>query len=272
MPVGALISIPAVRLSGVYLGIATFGFGILLERIVFPSSLMFGSQQSRPAARPSFAHGDDGYYYLVLAAALLASGLVALIRRGRLGRLLRGLADSPEAVAAHGTSTNVIRLLSFCIAAFLAAIGGAVLVPVTGSASGGTFNFGVSLTLLAVLLISGRRALAAPFVAAALYVVVPGYLRSADLIELLPVAFGVAAIVVATGLPTAAWQRWTASARAPRAGAGRAAARRGGPSWREGSRDRRARPRARGHHGAVRRAGGGRPRAACEPAPARSPA
>jgi branched-subunit amino acid ABC-type transport system permease component len=214
VPLGAFISIPAVRLSGVYLAVATFGFGILVERIGFPSSLLFGSQQSMQAPRPSIARGDTAYYYVALAAALIAVAIMLVTRRSRLGRLLRGLADSPAAAAAHGTNIRVIRLLSFCIAAFLAAVGGAVLVPVTGNASGGTFNFSVSLLLLAVLLIAGRRALVAPFVAAAAYIVVPGYISDAHLLEYLPVVFGLAAIAVATGLPGSLLSAWTSSRRA----------------------------------------------------------
>jgi ABC-type branched-subunit amino acid transport system permease subunit len=123
---------------------------------------------------------------------------MVLTRRSRLGRLLRGLADSPAALSAHGASTSIVRLFAFCISALLAGLGGAVLVPVTGSATGGTFNFGVSLTILAVFVIAGRRAIPAVLVAAALYIVVPGYITNPTLLGYLPVAFGVAAIVVGT--------------------------------------------------------------------------
>jgi branched-subunit amino acid ABC-type transport system permease component len=199
VPVGAFISIPAIRLSGVYLAVATFGFGILMQNIAFPSSLMFGSSQAASAPRPAGASGDTAYYYVVLLVAAFAVLIMVLTRRSRLGRLLRGLADSPAALAAHGASTSVVRLFAFCISAFLAGLGGAVLAPVTGSATGGTFNFGVSLTILAVLVIAGRRAIPAMLVAAALYIVVPGYITNATLLGYLPVAFGVAAIVAGTG-------------------------------------------------------------------------
>jgi ABC-type branched-subunit amino acid transport system permease subunit len=198
IPVGAFISIPAIRLSGVYLAVATFGFGILMQNIAFPSSLMFGSNQAASAPRPSGASGDTAYYYVVLLVAAVAVLVMMLTRRARLGRLLRGLADSPAAVSAHGASTSVIRLFAFCISAFLAGLGGAVLAPVTGSATGGTFSFGVSLTVLAVLVIAGRRAIPAVLVAAALYIVAPGYITNPTILGYLPVAFGVAAIVVGT--------------------------------------------------------------------------
>ncbi|MPY81670.1 MAG: branched-chain amino acid ABC transporter permease/ATP-binding protein, partial [Actinophytocola sp.] len=52
VPVGALIALPAIRLSGVYLALATFGFGLLMERMVFNTGLMFGGGSSRPVPRP----------------------------------------------------------------------------------------------------------------------------------------------------------------------------------------------------------------------------
>ena len=213
LPVGAFISLPAVKLSGVYLAIATFGFGILVERIFFSTSMMFGAQQSRSAPRPGWAEGDTGYYYVVLAVAVLAVASLVVVHRSRLGRLLRALADSPAAVVAHGTRANILRLLAFCISAFLAGVSGAVLVPVTGSASGLSFNFGVSLLLLAVLVLAGRRPLVAPFVAAAAMIVIPGYITNAEALEYLPIVFGVSAVVLATGALERGWQAATSTRR-----------------------------------------------------------
>jgi ABC-type branched-subunit amino acid transport system permease subunit len=213
LPVGAFISLPAVKLSGVYLAIATFGFGILIERIFFPSSLMFGAQQSAPAPRPGWAEGDTAYYYLVLTVALLAVGTLLVVHRSRLGRLLRALADSPAAVVAHGTRANVLRLLAFCVSAFLAGVSGAVLVPVTGSASGLSFNFGTSLLLLAVLILAGRRPLVAPFVAPLAMIVIPGYITNAEALKYLPIVFGVSAVLLATGTLERGWSAATSTRR-----------------------------------------------------------
>jgi len=195
VPVGAVVAIPAIRLSGVYLAIATFGFGILMERIFFPSWLMFGSG-ALTVPRPAVGRlgTDTGYYYVLLAVALAGAALVILVRRSRLGRLLRGLADCPEALTAFGADTNVTRVFVFCISAFLAGVGGAVLGPVTGSAAAGSFNFGISLTLLAVLAIAGSRPVASAFVAAVLYAVLPSSVK-ASWAGYVPVAFGVAAMI-----------------------------------------------------------------------------
>jgi branched-subunit amino acid ABC-type transport system permease component len=199
VPVGALIAIPAIRLSGVFLAVTTFGFGILVELMVFPTAAMFGTDQAAAAPRPAGFDGDVAYFYVLLAAAAASVACVVAVRRSRLGRVLRAQADSPAAVAAHGASIKVARTLAFCISAFLAGVAGALLGPVTETASSLTFNFGVSLTLLAVLLISGRRPVLSAFVAASLFIVGPGYGSGGAVTEWSPVVFGVAAIIVATG-------------------------------------------------------------------------
>jgi len=102
VPVGAFVAIPAIRrLSGVYLALATFGFGVLLSNVFYTTSAMFGQAVGgipvpRPLARigPWNLSTDNGFYYLLCSSRHYRIHHL-LIQRGRLGRLLRGLADSP---------------------------------------------------------------------------------------------------------------------------------------------------------------------------------
>ena len=222
VPLGAFLSIPAIRLSGLYLGLATFGFAILLEQLVFRTFLLFGDFGVRTATRPGVLglEGDTGFFYLCagLAAVSLAAGV--LVARSRLGRLLRGMADSPIALSTHGADVNVTRVLVFCLAAFIAGLAGALLIALTGtaSASGTTFGFFQSLFLLVVLAICGRSLVVAPVLAAVLLAVLPSYSTNPDFSSLQQVAFGAVAIVVAAfgpaidralrrGAATSMWRR-----------------------------------------------------------------
>ena len=201
VPLGAIVAVPAIRLHGVFLAVATFGFGILVERIFFSTSFMFGKALSVHAPRPHLGgfrlDTDTGYYYVVLAVGAACCGLILAVRRSRLGRLLAALSQSPTALEAHGTDTNLTRLFVFCISAFLAGIGGALIGPVTGFATAVSFNFTISLVMLAVLWLAGSRPLLAPVVAAGLYLVAPSYSTSPTVSAYTPVAFGVLAILVA---------------------------------------------------------------------------
>ena len=178
VPVGALIAIPAVRLSGIYLALATLGFTLLLERFVYTTGLMFGATGNRPMPRPAFGSegvGDEGYYYVVLAVLVVSVVVISLLLRSRLGRLLRALADSPVALRANGVDTTVALVLVFCISAFFTGIAGALIGSATGSVSGTGFGLFDSLFLVVVLAISGRSPITSAFIAAALHRVLPSY-------------------------------------------------------------------------------------------------
>jgi branched-subunit amino acid ABC-type transport system permease component len=206
VPAGAIVAIPAIRLPGIFLAIATFGFGILLQNFVFNTYLMFGVAVLVKVPRPHIIGlnltGDRAYYYLALLVAALCAAVVVLVRRSRLGRILRGLADSPVALNSHGANTNMTRVYVFCISAFLAGVGGALLAGVSQAASGspgGTYDYTISLIAVAVLGFCGRRLLFSPFLAAFLYEVVkiyPGF-NNPTVIKYQGAIFGIVAMVVA---------------------------------------------------------------------------
>jgi branched-subunit amino acid ABC-type transport system permease component len=201
IPIGALLAIPAIRLSGVYLAIATFGFGLLVQRLFYPSFLMFGHNYFLTSPRPQLGGlkvgTDTGYYYVTLAVTVACVALVALIRRSRMGRLLQAFADSPTGLNAHGTNTTELKVVVFCASSFLAGIGGALIGPVTGTATQVSFDLGISLLLLAVLFVAGRQPILSAVLAAVLYVVIPGYIDNADVRAYTPVVFGGLALVAA---------------------------------------------------------------------------
>lgn len=179
---GALAAIPSFRLSGVYLAVATFGFGLLVQNLIFPTFLMFGQIDSVTVNRPHLlginATSDRAYYYLALIMAAVCAAIVIGVRRSRLGRLLRGLSDSPASLEAHGTNTRITRLFVFCISAGIAAIGGVVIAGVTQSAggtAGGPFGYFNSAVLLAILAFCGSQALISPAIAAFVFEVLKVY-------------------------------------------------------------------------------------------------
>jgi ABC-type branched-subunit amino acid transport system permease subunit len=198
VPAGALIAIPAIRLSGLYLGLATLGFGILLSQYAYDKSWMFGVGQVL-TRRPQVLglDKDKHFYYLLLLIAVLAVGVVALAERSRLGRLLRGLADSPVALTTLGTNVNVSRVIVFCLSTFLAGISGATNAALYSSVNQYSFNYVESLVALAVMAISGRRTLTVAIVAPILLYVVPGYIDDPKINYILQIGFGLAAVVAA---------------------------------------------------------------------------
>jgi branched-subunit amino acid ABC-type transport system permease component len=202
VPIGAIVAIPAIRLAGLYLALATFGFGILLDQLGYRTRWMFGPTVSVSVPRPDFgpisADSRRAYYYVVLGVVAAVLALIVVVERSRLGRLLRGLADSPIALTTRGTNVNVTRVLVFCISSFVAAVGGALLAGVNGQVTGSTYPYFASLVLLAVLVSVGPGTVRSPVLATVAFVVFPSYLTNPTLVDGLPILFGVSAILVAS--------------------------------------------------------------------------
>jgi ABC-type branched-subunit amino acid transport system permease subunit len=205
IPVGAVVSISSFRLSGIYLAVATFGFGLLFQNLLYKTDFMFGSFNSIAVSRPYFGSeraSSTEYYYLTLAFAALVAVVILAVRRSRLGRLLRAVGESPAALEAHGVDVRVTRLLIFCLSSALAALGGALLAGVTSTAAGdptGFFGFFNSVVLVAVLAFCGRRPLLSPLLAAVVFVVLRTYRPFSDnwFLEYQGLIFGTLAVGVA---------------------------------------------------------------------------
>lgn len=198
VPVGAMVAIPAIRLSGLYLALATYGFALLLEKVAYRTAPMFGTDSTLPAARPTPFADDQAFYYVLLAFAVAAALVVAGIGHSRLGRLLRAMADSPTTLATLGLGVNVTRVTVFAISAFIAGVAGALYASQSLSATSVPFTSYTSLTWLAILVVCASGRAAAPILAAASVAVVPAYITITTLVEWLPVAFGVGALMIAT--------------------------------------------------------------------------
>jgi branched-subunit amino acid ABC-type transport system permease component len=200
VPIGGFIAIPAIRLSGVYLALATLAFGILLEQQVYNTNLMFGGTggASLPIPRPSFAQSDRSYFYFMIVVVVVVLGLMRAAEHGELGRLLRVRADSPAALTALGGSVRTPAVLAFCLSAFVAGLCGALIGPVFQVVGADSFStVPTSLMVVALLVLSsanpGVRTLGISVLATVGLVILPAYLNSAQTQAQLSLIFGVAA-------------------------------------------------------------------------------
>jgi ABC-type branched-subunit amino acid transport system ATPase component/branched-subunit amino acid ABC-type transport system permease component len=199
IPIGALVALPAIRLSSLFLTLGTFGFALLVQQLLYPRSWMFTLLATgRQTPRPSWATSDQSFYYLVFGFFVLMVGLVGAINRARLGRVMRGISDSAKAVSVLGLNVQATRVLVFSISAFMAAVAGSLHGALLGTVNGGDpfftpFN---SIILLAVLALSPFRV---PWYAifAGLTSVIPGYFTGGGVTNYMNIIFGVSAIVIA---------------------------------------------------------------------------
>ena len=204
IPIGALLAVPAIRLSGVFLALATFGFGIFVEQMFYTQSYMFGSATDGvQAPRPDVSIGgwnlgsDTGFYYVILLIVVLATALTLVVQRGRLGRLLRAMADSPLGLEAYGASVNLTKVVVFCISAAMASVSGALLAMVFHFGAGGSYPSFNSLTLLAVVVIATVGDPWYAVLGALGLAVLPGYWTAPNVNTYIEIAAGFFAVLFA---------------------------------------------------------------------------
>jgi ABC-type branched-subunit amino acid transport system ATPase component/branched-subunit amino acid ABC-type transport system permease component len=203
VPVGALLAIPAIRLSGVFLALATLGFGILLEQMLYTQNWMFGpSSNGLATTRPNLSLGaihfgsDESMYYVVLFFVVIVAVGIAILSATRLGKLLRAMGDSPLALDTYGLNVNVIRVVVFCVSAFIAAIAGALSASVNTFAIGDNFPSFSSITLVVVVVVVVVGEPWYAFIGAAILTLVPVYFTGSNVGNLVLVAFAIAGVLV----------------------------------------------------------------------------
>jgi ABC-type branched-subunit amino acid transport system ATPase component/branched-subunit amino acid ABC-type transport system permease component len=201
VPAGAIVAVPAIRRAGVYLAIATFGFAILVEQLFYPMSFLFGvSPGGVPANRPGGGIGpwhfstDNGFYYVLLVITVLVVLIFVAIEKGRLGRLLRAMGDSPVALQTHGTTVTVTRVVVFCISAAIAALSGGLASSLFGFAISSQYTSFSGLTVFAAVTIIILGAPWYAVVAAAATVLIPAYVGGSNTATYLQLAFGFGAV------------------------------------------------------------------------------
>ena len=174
--VGAIIALPALRLRGLYLGLATFAFAVFVSNMVFKQrstlnlnipwvgdgedfgvNLFWGGGVVIP--RPSWLGIDfsNNKVYMVLLAAVFAIiglGLVFL-RRSAFGRQLAAMKDSPAACATLGLNIVRLKLAVFALSSAIAGVGGVFYVGVVGTANEDTFIIFASLPIVLLLVVAG---------------------------------------------------------------------------------------------------------------------
>ena len=170
----------------------------------YDTNLMFGPTTGGIAApRPDVTilgwhlYTDKGFYYLLLAFVVLNVVVIQAILRGRMGRLLKGLSDSPVALETHGATVNVMKVLVFCITASLAAIAGALLASLFSYGLGTNYSSFASLTMVAILTIMIVGDPWYAILAAVAYGVIPGYITVANINTYLTIIFGLSAATFA---------------------------------------------------------------------------
>ena len=175
--VGLLFGVPAARLKGLYLAIATLAAQFILQDFFARAGWFTGGVAGSPAKSFSlFGHeisGDHHYFYVVLAYVVVLYLAATNFMRTRDGRALVAIRDHYLSAEMMGINLTRYRTLSFGIAAFYAGIGGALYAHYLGFVSIEGFDILFSIQFLAMVIIGGLGSIMGSLMGTAFMVVLP---------------------------------------------------------------------------------------------------
>ncbi len=174
---GFLIGIPALRLSGPYLAIATLALIIVLPQILKHPSIdqwtggVSGIRLSSPRVPVSLANNldmnvDQWLYYNCMAAALIMTAMAWSLTRSRFGRGFVALRDSEIGAQQMGINVSLYKMTAFGISSMYAGAGGALYFYQAAYLGPTSFDILFSLTLLVMIVLGGLASITGTIFAA----------------------------------------------------------------------------------------------------------
>ena len=158
---GFLIGIPSIRVRGDYLAITTLGFGEIV-RIVFNNwdEVTGGPNGLLGIARPSigswhFSVNATPYFYLVFILVVLTAFFLYRISDSKIGRALVAIREDELAASCMGIPTLQVKLIAFGISSFIAGIAGCVFAAKQTIITPDSFDFVLSVLILAMVVLGG---------------------------------------------------------------------------------------------------------------------
>jgi branched-chain amino acid transport system permease protein len=199
---GLLFGLPALRLSGVYLALATFALALSVQYLPLQWSTYLGGSGG---VHTSTTKSNLWLYGVAWAAAAVLFALAWLILRGRVGRAFRSVRDSEIAAVASGVEIGIYKTLAFAISAAFCGVAGSLYVMwLNGFAQPQEFGVDLSLTLLVGAAVAGLGSLWGILVGAAFVGLLPQVSSSVPVIgneHGLTVVYGVLVILVMLVVP-----------------------------------------------------------------------
>jgi branched-chain amino acid transport system permease protein len=160
--VGFLFGLPALRLQGLYLALATFALATAMPQILKfqPLEPLTGGVQGIVILKPDPPPGvpldaDQWLYFFTLAVLLMMFAAAANLVKSRTGRAIMAIRDHPIAAATMGINTSLYKTLTFGVSAFYTGVAGALGAIAIQFVAPDSFTFLLSVSLLVGLVVGG---------------------------------------------------------------------------------------------------------------------
>jgi len=205
--VGALVSLPAIRLKGIYLALTTFGLAVAFPQLLKHPGLeavtggVLGLTVSLPQPPEFLGVTQDHWLFLVsLVTTVIAFAVTAGLLRGRVGRAFIAISDNPTASVAMGVSLQHYKMLAFAFSSMLTGVAGAISALAVRYVAPDSFSMFLSVTLLVGAVVGGVKSVWGVIFGALFMLYVPNIANQIS--EAAPWAvYGAALILVVTFIP-----------------------------------------------------------------------
>ena len=199
---GALLALPALRVTGPYLAMVTLAFGTIIQILINEMTFLTEGPLGIKVGKPELFGmklGEREFYWVVLAMLVLSLIVVHRILRSHLGRAFEALRGSPVASDCMGVSVYRYKVYAFVISAGLAGLAGALYSYSEQYISPNTYNFELTVLFLLAIIMGGRKTRTGALLGATIIVLLPKLLDDLELFRYVAVTL---AVLVTSG---AAW-------------------------------------------------------------------
>ena len=160
---GVIVGVPALRMTGVYLTIATLAFALIIQEVFARWDAVTGGLKGKAVAKAtvfgvSFA-SDNAFYFLCLAVLMIGLWLTANLLRSPTGRAWVAIRDSEIAAQSMGVNLAVYKTMAFAYSAALMGAGGALFAHKIGFLAPDIFTVLLSIQFLLAVVVGGLGSL-----------------------------------------------------------------------------------------------------------------
>ncbi len=189
---GVVVGLPALRVKGIYLGMATLAFGFIIEEVLARWEHVTGGNAGLSVKAPSIGgwklESATEFYFLCLVLVVLSTLAVVNLLRSSTGRAFVAIRDSEISAQSMGIHLARYKTMSFALSAGLAGLGGALYAHKIQFLSPDQFGIVQSIDLLLMVVIGGLGSIHGAFLGAIFLIVMPQLIALAK--DFLPAAIG----------------------------------------------------------------------------------
>jgi branched-chain amino acid transport system permease protein len=175
--VGVVVGLPALRVKGIYLGMATLAFGFIVEEVLARWESVTGGNAGIHIKKPNLfgwvLDTEIQFYFLCLVITVIATLGILNLLRSPTGRAFVAIRDSEISAQSMGIHLARYKTLSFAISAALAGVAGALYVHKLQFISPDQFNILQSIDLLLMIVIGGLGSVHGAFLGAIFLITMP---------------------------------------------------------------------------------------------------